>query len=61
MQAYKKKSLPIIRLITRRGAGGLVYPEENFALLSKLFASPGVPIWLGPAKYARYSSTIMLT
>jgi len=28
---------------------------------SKLFASPGVPIWLGPANYACYSSTITLT
>jgi len=30
------------------------------APFSKLFASPGVPIWLGPANYACYSSTIML-
>jgi len=30
------------------------------APLSKLFASPGVPIWLGPANYACYSSTITL-
>jgi len=31
------------------------------APLSKLFAFPGVPIWLGPANYACYSSTKMLT
>jgi len=31
------------------------------APLNKLFASPGVPIWLGPANYASYSSTITLT
>jgi len=31
------------------------------AHLSKLFASPGVPIWLGPANYACYSSTLTLT
>jgi len=31
------------------------------APLSKLFASPGVPMWLGPANYACYSSTITLT
>jgi len=31
------------------------------APLSKLFASPGVPIWLGPANYACYSSTKTLT
>jgi len=30
------------------------------APLSKLFTSPGVPIWLGPANYACYSSTITL-
>jgi len=30
------------------------------ASLSKLFASPGVLIWLGPANYACYSSTITL-
>jgi len=29
--------------------------------LSKLFASPGVPVWVGPANYACYSSTITLT
>jgi len=28
---------------------------------SKFFASPGLPIWLGPANYACYSSTTMLT
>jgi len=34
---------------------------KNLGPLSKLFAaSPGVPIWLGPASYACYSSTIML-
>jgi len=27
---------------------------------SQFFASPGVPIWLGPACYACYSSTILL-
>jgi len=31
------------------------------APLSKLFAFPGVPIWLGPVTYACYSSTITLT
>jgi len=31
------------------------------APLSKLFASPGVSIWLGPANYACYSSTTTLT
>jgi len=68
-----KKSLPIMRPVTRRGAGGLVAPEKNFATswkkvldkiwapISKLFASPDIPIWLGPANYACYSSTIMLT
>ena len=64
-----------VRRLTRRGAGGLVSPEKNFAPprknvldivqkmapLSKLLASPGVPIWLGPVNYASYSSTIMLT
>jgi len=29
--------------------------------LSKLFASPAVTIWLGPANYACYSSTITMT
>jgi len=31
------------------------------APLSKLFASPRVPIWLGSARYACYSSTTTLT
>jgi len=31
------------------------------APISKLLASPGVPVWLGPASYACYSSTITLT
>jgi len=31
------------------------------APISKLFASPSVPICLGPANYACYSSTITLT
>jgi len=31
------------------------------AAVSKLFASPGLPICLGPANYACYSSTITLT
>jgi len=31
------------------------------APLSKLLASPGVPIWLGPANNSCYSSTITLT
>jgi len=31
------------------------------APLSKIFASPGVPIWLEPASYACYSSTTTLT
>jgi len=29
-----------------------------WAPLSKPFACPGVPIWLGPANYACYSSTM---
>jgi len=31
------------------------------APLSKIFVSPGVPIWLEPASYACYSSTTTLT
>jgi len=63
------------RMLTKKGLGGLVSLEKSFAPpwknvldivqkiapISKLFASPGVPIWLGPANYACYSSTIRLT
>jgi len=66
-----------MRPVTRTGVGGLVSTEKIFDLtwknlldtikkiwapLSKLFASLGLLIfWLGPANYACYSSTIMVT
>ena len=33
---------------------------KSWSPLCKLFASSGVPIWLGPASYACYSSTVTL-
>jgi len=70
-----KKSLPIIRPVTRRAQGSESPLKEFLPLpgklcwtycscwdpLSEFFASAGVPVWLGPANYACYSSTIMLS